>query len=258
MKRLVALGAVAMIALGGGVAVAASQPAAGQSNDHRIPSSIRRVGLTELNGANEHVVRAGEITGSRAKALVKDFNALNRRPPGPYACPADRGLRRVARFAAGGTVWVANEGFCGAVTVVRDGQRQHALSDSKAFASDLKADLATIRPTREHVPTSLRTVELARRNQLAGPITRRRTVTGHSAAKLVETFDSLALVPRDAVHCNVAGGPQTIVRFRTKSHRWDATESACTNVVVTRDGKPLPTLIGSAKWERLVQRELRN
>jgi hypothetical protein len=256
MRRLVALGAVAVIALGSGVAIAASQPAAGRPNGHRIPSSIPRVGLTELNGTNEHVVRAGAVAGRRAKALVRDFNALHRRLPGAYACPADRGHLRVARFASGGNVWVASEGFCGAVTVVRDGQNQPALGDSNAFAHDLKADLATIRPNREHVPTSLRTVQLAKRNQLTGPITRRRTVTGPQAAALVTAFNSLAVVPRDAVHCNVVGGPQTIVRFRSKSHRWVATESACTNVVVSRDGKALPTLIGNAKWERLVRRDL--
>jgi hypothetical protein len=257
MKRLVALATVAVVtAGGGGLAIAATQSAGPDHQAGRIPGSIHRVELTELNGVNSRVVRDGVVTGSRARALVHDFNALRPRPAGVYNCPADHGFRRVARFSAGGNVWVASEGFCGEVAVVHHGQAQHALSDSKAFEADLKADLRTIRPSREHVPGSVHQARLSYRKEPFQPVSKRNTVTGHAAHSLVKAFNALAVEPPSRLQCQIAGGPSDSVTFRTKSHTWVAKESACSNVVVSRDGKALPTLIGSAKWERLVHRYL--
>jgi hypothetical protein len=256
MKRLVALATIAVVAAGGsGVAVAATRDGSGHPVG-RIPGSIHRVELTELDGVNSHVVRDGVVTGSRARALVKDFNALSPRPNGVYNCPADHGLRRVARFSADGNVWVASEGFCGEVAVVRDGQAQHALSDSKAFEADLKADLASIRPSRERVPGSVHHARLTYRKEPFQPVSKRNTVSGRTAASLVKAFNALTVEPASRLQCLIAGGPSDSVTFRTTSHTWVAKESACSNVVVSRDGKLLPTLIGSAKWERLVHRYL--
>jgi hypothetical protein len=81
-------------------------------------------------------------------------------------------------------------------------------------------------------------------------------VRGTAARHLITLFDALKLEPKDTVHCDIAGGPMTIVSFRGLHHTWKATQGACTNVQVTRDGKPLPTLLPSQAWANAVQKQL--
>jgi hypothetical protein len=63
--------------------------------------------------------------------------------------------------------------------------------------------------------------------------------------------------PPHAVTCDVAGGPVETVSFRTPHHHWVAKESTCSGIQVTRDHKLLPTLVPSARWGRLVRRDVR-
>ena len=120
----------------------------------------------------------------------------------------------------------------------------------------LTAEVATTRPRKEHVPSTLHKAHLALRKEPGGPISKRRTVTGKRGAALVTDFDALKIQPRGYAHCEIVGGPQDTVTFRTAKHTWVATESACTNVVVSRDGKRLPTLLPSKKWSKAIQHYL--
>lgn len=112
------------------------------------------------------------------------------------------------------------------------------------------------RPASEHVPTSLHHVHLVRRDRPVGHATKNRTVTGKQATRLVRSFDAMKTQPKNYFHCDVAGGPEDIVTFRTAKHTWVVKESICTNVVVTRDGKPLPTLLANVGWEKAVAHDL--
>lgn len=224
-----------------------------------VPTSVDKAIVSKVRSSEDKHPVQRTITGPRARALVKSFDALAVKPPGESHCGADMGQSKAVSFSSGGNTWTASIGACYDTAVVRDGQALPDLATSTRFYSELTRATASHHPKRpasEYVPTTLRTVHLARRDQPGDAITKRRTVTGGSAAALVKDFDALPVVPRGAVHCNVAGGPQDIVRFRTKSHTWVATESACTNVVVTRDGHRLPTLIGSKAWEHDVHHYL--
>ena len=124
-----------------------------------------------------------------------------------------------------------------------------------ALAAGVSPALATgaSRPASEHVPASVHKVEVL--FQGTGQATA-RWKRGAKAAQLVELFNKLKREPRDTVHCDVAGGPQTTVTFKGAKHTWVATQSACTNVVVTRDGKGQPTLLPSKKWEAAISHDI--
>jgi hypothetical protein len=218
-----------------------------------VPTSVDSVVVSKVRSVRDKHPLQRTITGRRAHALAKAFDALAVDPPGETHCAADFGQSKSATFTAGGNTWTASIGPCPGVAVVRDGQALPRLDISARFYDDLTRAVRSKHPKRpaaEHVPTSLRKVHLARRNEPFGAVKKRRTVTGKRAAALVKSFDALRVEPRNAIHCNVAGGPEDIATFRTHSHTWVATESACSNIVVTRDGKDLPTLVGSKAWEK--------
>lgn len=110
------------------------------------------------------------------------------------------------------------------------------------------------RPAAEHVPSSIKSASVM---QDSGSAASKRMVTGAKALRLVKLFDGLHREPSDIMHCDVAGGPTTVVSFYGAKHVWQATESACTNVQVTRDGKRLPTLLPSKAWTAAVAKDLR-
>jgi hypothetical protein len=82
------------------------------------------------------------------------------------------------------------------------------------------------------------------------------TEKGKKAAQLVTLFDALKREPKDTIHCDIAGGPETTVTFHGPHHTWIAREAACTNIEVTRDGKALPTLLPSTAWSKAVNADL--
>jgi hypothetical protein len=239
-----------------GAAGASGSQQARPASEH-VPRSVHRAELTKRNGIPSHQVQHGVVTAAAARKLVGAFDALKAAKPGVYNCPADRGLRKIADFRGDGHVWVATEGSCG-ISVTRDGKKLPALSEDNAYNRDLAAAFATMRPKQEHVPQSVHKADLTYRSEPTSPVSRRRTVTGNQATDLVKDFDALKRQPPHAVHCDVAGGPEQTVTFATSKHTWVATQSACTNVMVTRDGKALPTLIASQKWSNDLQRYLGN
>jgi hypothetical protein len=116
------------------------------------------------------------------------------------------------------------------------------------------------RPAVEHVPTSLHNAQLSYTTTSVYPTEPGKVVDVHGAkaSRLITLFNALKREPADTIHCDIAGGPQTTVRFRGAKHTWVATEGACTNVLVTRDGKALPTLLPSTQWSNTVSRDLGN
>jgi hypothetical protein len=228
-----------------------------------VPTSVTsaHVAVRTRSGA---IVRGNTVTGAAATTLINDFNALQVAPPGETSCPADFGRRELVTFHFDGDTIVAKAGFCGFVDVRRNGHRLAALTMTNQFGKDIARDLAPAlasggrpkRPASEHVPLSLRRAHLAWRDE---PFTHNRkslTISGKKAARLIRAFDSMKTVPRHYFQCDIAGGPETIVTFRTAAHTWVVKESACTNVVVTRDGKKLPTLIADAGWDKAVAHDL--
>jgi hypothetical protein len=224
-----------------------------------VPTSVHTVKVGETNLNKKHPIQR-TVTGPKAAALVKAFDALTVAPPsGPRPCPEDS-ITDTATFRSHGNVWVASSGPCDGIAVVRDGKALPGLNGTPAWTRALNRALhpGTHRPKAEQVPTSVHRAQLAYRTEPFNPPTRRRTVTGKQAKTLVTDFNSLRRQPKHYLTCDIAGGPQTTVTFRTPNHTWVATQSACTNIVVTRDGKALPTLLSSEKWENAVQRFLGN
>ena len=138
-----------------------------------------------------------------------------------------------------------------------------ALGASLVAAAGAQATTAhgTARPVTEHVPYAVHRVHLLYSSQTAAPGTSRghgtaATVHGAKATQLVDLFNALKREPRGTIHCQIAGGPQTTVTFYGPHHTWRATQGACTNIVVTRDGKALPTLLPTKAWTTTVNSDL--
>jgi len=228
-----------------------------------VPTTVKRAHV-KLHTRTGRIIRGNTVTGAAAATLVADFNALVVAPPEAIACPADFGRSEIVTFHFHGVTMAGKTGVCNVLAVTRNGHSLPALQLSAAFLHDLRADLAPAtgsahhpkRPAAEHVPLSVHHVKLVRRNLTGPPDRRTVTVTGRAATRLVRTFDAMTRLPRHSAHCNVVGGPETIATFRSAAHTWVASESACTDVVVTRDGKPLPTLLPSTAWERAVEHDL--
>jgi hypothetical protein len=114
---------------------------------------------------------------------------------------------------------------------------------------------AASRPSTEHVPTAIHTAEVLYDGGASGGASA-HLVKGGAATRLITLFNALKLEPRNTIHCDIAGGPTTIVSFKGAHHLWKATQSACTNVQVTRDGKGLPTLLATRAWTNAVRKDL--
>jgi hypothetical protein len=127
---------------------------------------------------------------------------------------------------------------------------------ASAGVVDATAATSPPRPAAEHVPFSVDQVRLSYTDRGNPGSDRRATVRGNKASELARLFDSLRREPRGTVHCDVAGGPQTTVTFRSAKHVWVARQAACTNVTVTRDGKALPTLLPTKRWDATVSADL--
>jgi hypothetical protein len=115
---------------------------------------------------------------------------------------------------------------------------------------------AVSRPAAEHVPMSIHKAEVM--YESGSGAASAHEVRGAAATRLIRLFDALKPEPRNTIHCDIAGGPTTIVSFQGAHHLWKATESACTDVQVIRDGKGLPTLLPSKAWTTAVSNDLGN
>jgi hypothetical protein len=228
-----------------------------------VPTTLKHAHVA-VRTRSGHLIRGNTVTAATAKQLVADFDALTVSPPGERSCPADFGRREIVTFRAHGHTIVATAGFCGFVDVTRDGHRLPTLAMSAKFGKDIAKDLAPApngnkrpkRPGSEHVPFSVHRVRLARSDKPFNKKTERRTVTGKQAARLVRSFDAMKTQPETYLRCDLVGGPLTTVTFRTAKHTWVVSESACTNILVKRDGKRLPTLMANPSWDKAVQHDL--
>jgi hypothetical protein len=239
----------------------------------RVPASLHRVRVA-VQTKGGHLARTRVATGAAARKLVSDFNALTVVPPGEVrSCPADLRRPLVATFHAGGHAIVATTGSCDYVVVTRCGKDLKALEDGGDFDKDIRSNLAprsgtrsdssTLsrlhrpkKPARERIPASVHKVRLVRRNEPYTTNAASATVTGKQARTLVRAFNRMKTEPTDTMHCDLAGGPEELITFRTARHTWRVQEAACTNVMVRRDGKDLPTLISNATWDKAVAHDL--
>jgi hypothetical protein len=235
--------------------------------DEVVPTSEHQTQVA-LQTHETHVSRRNTVDGAAARKLVRAFNQLTVVPPGepPVPCPVNNGRALLASFHAHGHTIVATAGVCPFVTVTRDGKDIKPLTDSSAFDKDIGSDLAP-KPTRfrskrprkpasEVVPHSVHKARLARREVPYTKDAAYKTVTGKRAKALVAAFDRMKTEPTNSVHCDIAGGPEVLVTFRTAKHKWLVRQAACTDIVVTRDGKSLPTLISDTAWEHAVSHDL--
>jgi hypothetical protein len=138
-----------------------------------------------------------------------------------------------------------------------------AVGCALAFSASAAGAAAQTRPAIEHVPVSIHDATVTYSSTSVGSNGgegqgRAVPVHGAKATRLVKLFDGLKLEPRNTIHCDIAGGPTTTVSFQGAHHLWKATESACTDVQVTRDGKPLPTLLPSKAWSAAISKDLGN
>jgi hypothetical protein len=228
-----------------------------------VPTTLKHAHVA-VRTRSGHLIRGNTVTGATAKQLIADFDALTVSPPGERSCPADFGRREIVTFRAHGHTIVATAGFCGFVDVTRDGHRLPTLAMGTAFGKDIAKDLAPPagknnrpkRPRSEHVPFSVHRVRLARSDKPFNKKSEHQIVTGKQATRLVRAFDAMKTQPTTYVRCDLVGGPLTTVTFRTAKHTWVVSESACTNILVTRDGKRLPTLIANPSWDKAIQHDL--
>jgi hypothetical protein len=111
-----------------------------QAREH-VPLSVRTAGVAKINESDNTVVARKTVTGSNARRLVHDFDALRVQPPqGVHPCPLQLTAVR-ATFRADGHVWRAVDSICGSVMVARDGRRLPDLVPDRAFSHALRADL---------------------------------------------------------------------------------------------------------------------
>jgi hypothetical protein len=127
-----------------------------------------------------------------------------------------------------------------------------------ALYAGIPAGNAATRPHREHLPRSVAKATVGY-HVLGQPSKNKSVKLGRTRLhRLARDFNRLKVEPRGTIHCDIAGGPMTTVVFRTAHHKWVATQAACTNVMVTRDGKSLPTLLPSTAWSKALARDLRH
>jgi hypothetical protein len=249
VRRTIAIAAIATLSLGGVVpALAASKPTS---------PPIPMVHAIHLDRYREGVVvGSARLSGHAARRLIRATNQMKPYPKGTaFPCPLDRGNKHeAATIRSRGTVWTVDVGGCGGIPfITKNNQRPRLYHGTDKFASDFRSAFSHVRPYREHVPASVHTAHLMYKKSAIKSKARRRTATGAKAAALVKSFDKLKLRPRNSVVCDIAGGPTTTVRFATKKHTWLVTQSVCNDIQVTRDGKPLPSLLPSRAWEKAVQ-----
>jgi hypothetical protein len=109
--------------------------------DELVPRSLRTVTAAKINDNDDSVMKQRTVTGSPARILVRDFDALRREPPeGAGSCPLQFSDRR-ATFVADGHTWQVEDAFCGVDSVTRDGHSLPDLVPDKAFSHALKAAL---------------------------------------------------------------------------------------------------------------------
>ncbi|HVY08757.1 MAG TPA: hypothetical protein VHB18_01235 [Mycobacteriales bacterium] len=122
-----------------------------------------------------------------------------------------------------------------------------------AVASAAPTRPSSMRPAAERVPSSVTHVRILYRDTADPGRNQTLYKQGH---RLVVLFNALKREPKNYVHCDAVSTARTEVVFRGHGHKWVATEALCTDVQVTRDGKPLPTLIPSRAWDKALTRRL--
>ena len=203
--------------------------------------------------------------------FAADIDQMASVPANYYPCVNANGRRTILALRSGGHRWVLNEAPCHAITLKRDGERVDTLVADDWYAQDVaqilrprraaplaarRVDEGSGRPAAEHIPHSVHDATIESRPGPPSGDDQTVTVHGAKARHLVRIFDRLHVVPAGSVRCDIAGGPEKIVTFTGKSHTWVATEAACTDITVTRDGQHLPALLETPVWDNTLAADL--
>jgi hypothetical protein len=94
-----------------------------RANEH-VPLGLRTVHLVKSTGFPGRVLERRTVHGDRARALVRDFDALKVQPFGAMSCPADTGAYTEAIFRSHGHTWSASYPSCVSVARHGDGGQQ--------------------------------------------------------------------------------------------------------------------------------------
>jgi hypothetical protein len=127
----------------GAFSVVVRQPARSQTED--VPSSVDSVTVVTRRTTGQPgtgpVIDRVTVTGSSARRLVGEFDALSVQPPGEqFSCPMSL-TTETAIFRAGTHVWDATAGVCVGIHVTLDGHPLPTLDTSDSFSRDLRAAL---------------------------------------------------------------------------------------------------------------------
>lgn len=122
------------------------------------------------------------------------------------------------------------------------------IAGSAAVAAPRHDSAREARPAAENVPTSVNDVRIAFRDTSDASQNKTVVLHGPRGQHLIALFDALKPEPPGTVHCDAMSTSSTYVTFRGAVHTWVAHEAICTDLTVTRDGKSLPTLVESNKW----------
>jgi hypothetical protein len=119
-----------------------------------------------------------------------------------------------------------------------------------AAAAPAHSGVPAGRPAAERVPVSVDHVRIAYRDSADLSSNRTIHLRGKRADHIIKLFNALQAEPKNAAHCLAMGTAHTEVTFKNTAHKWVASEAICTNLTVTRDGKPLRTLIETGAWDK--------
>lgn len=130
-------------------AVVVRQPARLRAED--VPTSVDRVTVITRRTVGEpdagQILGRKTLTGTAARRLVLDFDALRVQPPGEqFSCPAFF-VTQTALFTVGTHHWSATTGRCIGVDVTLDGRPLPVLDAGAHFSRDMRAAYGRPFPT---------------------------------------------------------------------------------------------------------------
>jgi hypothetical protein len=135
-----------------------------------VPSSVDSVLVITRRTTGQQdgggVLGRRTLTGTAARQLVSDFDALKVQPSGEvFSCPMSM-VTQTAIFQAPGHRWIATAGVCVGITVTLNGHALPTLDGSDGFMRDLRAAYGHRFPSiRDPQPMAIATAPTSTVNQ---------------------------------------------------------------------------------------------
>jgi hypothetical protein len=109
----------------------------------RVPTSARRIRLTERAGLPPKVVKRRVVRGDTAAALVHQIDGLSAYSKNPdFTCGSGPAPRRIATVTSPRHTWTIDAGSCAPViTITRDTDAPRYFHPDATLSADLKRDL---------------------------------------------------------------------------------------------------------------------